>query len=251
MGNKKILMENKMKRIVLICIIIPFLFWSCSKGEAPKSTAQVKKNGSQTPAVDLQKIRVQVNELLDRANGCSDASKYAEALIHVRKLVDIANQLPGKLEFREQMLDFQQYLLMKTGAFREALENGFALDDLSQKISTRKSPWNCLKIAEAYMGLKDLEKAMAWIEKAVYERDFIRRDILDLPEYAQLKSNPRFIKVIAAIEKKIGLNLPAKEFTVQLLDGTPFSLVRTAGQGGADRLLGCQMSPLPQRNDQP
>lgn len=219
-----------MKRIVLTCLIIPFLVWTCSKGEARKSAAQVKKNALPTAAVDLQKIRARINELLDMANGCSDASKYAEALTHVRKLVDIANQLPGKLEFREQMLDFQQYLLLKTGAFQEALENGFALDDLSQKISTRKSPWNCLKIADAYMGLKDLEKAMTWIEKAVYERDFIRRDVFDSPDYAQLKGNPRFIKVIAAIEKKIGLNLPAKEFTVQLLDGTPFSLAEQRGK---------------------
>jgi peroxiredoxin len=219
-----------MKRVAMTFIVILFLLLSYSKGEAPKSTAQVKKNDPQTAAIDLQKIRARVNELLERANACSDAKKYAEALIHVRKLVAIANQLPGKLEFREQMLDFQQYLFMKTGAFREALENGFALDELSQKISPRKSPWNCLKIAEAYLGLKDQENAMVWIERAVYERDFIRRDIFDLKEYAPLKSNPRFSKAIAAVEKKIGLNLPAKEFTVQLLDGASFSLSAQLGK---------------------
>ena len=218
-----------MNKTILICLAILFLFGGCSKREATNFKKLDKKNQQQTAAVDLQKIRVRVNELLDLANSCSDAGKYAEALIHVRQLVDIAKQLSGKLEFREQMLDFQQYLLMKTGAFQEALENGFALDDLSRKISSRKSPWNCLKIAEAYLGLKDQKKAMIWIERAVYERDFIRRDVFDLPEYAQLKSNPRFIKVIAAIEMKIGLNLPAKAFTVQLLDGTSFSL---SGQGG-------------------
>lgn len=168
--------------------------------------------------------------LLHRANECSQAGKYSEALTQVRKLVAISSQSPEKLEFQVEMLDFQQYLLMKTGAFQEALENGFALDALSQKISTRRSPWNCLKIAESYLGLKDHGNALAWIEKAVYERDFIRRDIFDLKVYDPLRNTPRFIKVIAAVENKIGLNLPAKDFTVQLLDGTSFSLSAQLGK---------------------
>jgi peroxiredoxin len=223
-------MGNAMKRIVLTCLIIPFLVWACSKGEPQKSAARVKKNGSPKAALDLQKIRVQVNELLDRANSCSDAKKYAEALSHVRKLVVISKQFPAKPEFQEQMLDFQQYLLLKTGAFQEALENGFDLDALSQKISTRKSPWNCLKIADAYLGLKDWKSAMAWIEKAVYERNFVRRDAFAAPNYSPLKNNPRFVKVLATIEKTIGLNLPAKAFTVRLLDGTAFSLTGQRGK---------------------
>jgi peroxiredoxin len=193
-----------MKKSALVCLMILFLFCDCSK--------------------------LNVKRLLDRANACSNAGKYAEALTYVRQLVDISNQSPEKLEFRAEMFDFQHYLLLKTGAFREALENGFVLDELSRKISTRKSPWNCLKIADAYLGLKDWENAMVWIEKAVYERGFIRRDIFNSKEYAPLKNNPRLIKVIAAIEKKIGLNLPAKIFTVQLLDGASFSLSEQRGK---------------------
>jgi peroxiredoxin len=222
-------MEKKMKKLALICLVISLLFYGCSRDKATKSKTPGKTNAPQAAAIELQKIRIQVNELLDRANACSDANKYAEALTYVRKLVDISKQFPGKPEFREEMLDFQQYLLMKTGAFQEALENGLALEALAQKISTRESPWNCLKIAEAYLGLKDQENALAWIERAVYERGFIRRDILTAQDYSPLKNNPRFVKVIAAIEKKIGLNLPAKEFGVRLLDGKSFTL---SGQRG-------------------
>jgi peroxiredoxin len=174
--------------------------------------------------------RHKVGRLLERANACSNAGQYAEALTYVRRLVDMANQSPGKLEFKAEMLDFQHFLLLKTGAFQEALENGFALDELSGKISTRKSPWNCLKIADAYLGLKDWDNALAWVEKAVYERDFIRRDVLDSPDYAPLKSNPRFKKLVAAVERKIGIGLPAKEFAVPLLDGASFSLSAQRGK---------------------
>jgi thiol-disulfide isomerase/thioredoxin len=223
-------LEGEMKKLALVCLVAQFLFYGCSKDKAPKYAMQVKKNDSQTAAVDLQKIQARAKGLLDRANACSEAGKYAEALSYVRQLVDIANQSPEKLEFRAEMLDFQMYLLLKTGAFHEALENAFAYEELSRKISTRNSPWNCLKIADAYLGLKDWENALAWVEKAVYERDFIRRDVLDSPSYAQLKRNPRFKKVIAAVEKKIGINLPAKEFTIPLLDGSSFSLSAQRGK---------------------
>jgi peroxiredoxin len=169
------------------------------------------------------------SRLLDRANRRSQAGNYKEALADVRQLVKIANQSPEKLEFNVEMLDFQHFLLMKTGAFQEALESAFELETLDQKLSPRRSPWNCLKIAEPYLGLNDLDNALTWIEKAVFERNFIRRDIFDLQIYDPLRNHPRFGKVIAAMEQRLGLNLPAKTFTVQLLDGDSFSL---SGQRG-------------------
>jgi thiol-disulfide isomerase/thioredoxin len=45
-----------------------------------------------------------------------------------------------------------------------------------------------------------------------------------------LKGHPRLIKAMADVEKKIGLNLPAKDFAIELLDGTPFSLSGHRGQ---------------------
>jgi thiol-disulfide isomerase/thioredoxin len=219
-----------MKKLFFACLVVFVLFHGCAKDKTPISKTQDKKNAAPAAAVDLEKTQAQAKTLLKMANDFSQAGKYADALAQVRKLVDISNQFPEKLEFREEMLDFQMYLLLKTSAFQEALENAFALEALSQKISMRQSPWNCLKIADAYMGLKDWENAMAWIEKAVYERSFIRRDIFDSPDYAQLKNNPRFKKVIAAVEKKIGINLPAKEFTIPLLDGASFSLSAQRGK---------------------
>jgi thiol-disulfide isomerase/thioredoxin len=171
----------------------------------------------------------EIRTLLDHANACSRAGKYAEALADVRQLVAWAKRSPEKLEFQSQMLDFQNFLLLKSGAFREALETALELDELAKKLNPRRSPWNCLKIAEAYLGMNDRENALDWIEKAVYERGFIRRDVFDLTVYDPLRNAPRFVRVIAAIESRLGLNRRAKPFTLQLLDGTSFSLPAQLG----------------------
>ncbi len=238
-----------MKNIALICAALPLLLWSCSKSDVSAPKKDVQEPVPVSIAADWEETQAQVDALRDRANTSSQAEKYADALIHVRKLAEISKRFPEKLDFREETLDFQHYLLMKSGAFQEALEIALELEALAQKISTRNSPWYCLKIAVAYMGLKDRENALAWIEKAVYERGFIRHDILDAEDYSALKGNPRFIDVMAAVEKKIGLNLPAKDFSLELLDGASFSL---SGQRGKVVLIDFwDVNCLPCRKEMP
>jgi len=221
-----------MRLTFLTFLSIFFLFGvgACSGNQASAPVSGGNQSAAPATAAELQKVNAQAKKLLEQANACSSEGKYEEALGFVRPLVAISDRFPDKLQFRENILDFQQFLLAKTGAFQEALKNAFELDEISSKLSERRSPWNCLKIAESYLGLKDHENALAWIEKAVYERGFIRRDIFDLKEYAPLKDDPRFKKIIADVEKKIGINLPAREFTVTLLDGSSFSLTGQRGK---------------------
>jgi len=238
-----------MRKIALICVALTLLLWSGLKSDVSPSQAGVQGSSAITNAAEWEKAQAQADALRDGANTSSQAGKYADALTHVRKLVEISDRFPDKLEFREEALDFQHFLLMKTGAFQEAVETALALEALARKISTRNSPWYCLKIAVAYMGLNDREHALAWIEKAVYERNFIRHDVLDGEDYSALKGDPRFIKVMAAVEKKIGLNLPARDFSIELLDGASFSL---SGQRGKVVLVDFwDVNCLPCRKEMP
>ena len=238
-----------MRKIALICLALTPLLWSGFKSDVSPSRADVQGSSAITNAADWEKARAQVDALRDKASASSQAGNYADALTHVRKLVEISDRFPDKLEFREEALDFQHFLLMKTGAFQEAVETALALEALARKISTRNSPWYCLKIAVAYMGLNDRERALAWIEKAVYERNFIRHDVLDGEDYSALKGDPRFIKVMAAVEKKIGLDLPARDFSIELLDGASFSL---SGQRGKVVLVDFwDVNCLPCRKEMP
>jgi peroxiredoxin len=238
-----------MRKIALICVALTALLWSGLKSDVSPSQAGVQGSSAITNAAEWEKAQAQADALRDKANTSSQAGNYADALTHVRKLVEISDRFPDKLEFREEALDFQHFLLMKNGAFQEAVETALALEALARKISTRNSPWYCLKIAVAYMGLNDREHSLAWIEKAVYERNFIRHDVLDGEDYSALKGDPRFSKVMAAVEKKIGLDLPARDFSIELLDGASFSL---SGQRGKVVLVDFwDVNCLPCRKEMP
>lgn len=119
---------------------------------------------------------------------------------------------------------------MKTGAFREVLQTGFKIEELGRKIGDRKSPWDCLKIADAYLGLQEYDKALDWIEKAVKERGFAKLDTLQGEKFAPVRETPRFKALLADVERSLGIGQAARDFQITLLDGKAFALSEQAGK---------------------
>jgi thiol-disulfide isomerase/thioredoxin len=198
----------------------------------PRNASQAASSPKETPsaAINSQASEALMTQILDQAKDLSDSGKFAKALVLVRQLTEQAGDFSDKPQFQYDVLDFQHYLLLRTGAFQEALQTGFKLEDLGRKVSERESPWDCLKIADAYLGLKDDNKALDWIEKAVRERNFTQLEVLQGEDFARLRQYPRFRELLATIEKSLGLGLPALDFRITLLDGTPFALSAQAGK---------------------
>ena len=172
----------------------------------------------------------QVRKLLSEAQGLGGAGQYAKALERVRPLAEQAGRIAGKPGLLYDVLDYEHFLLLKTGAFREALQTGLRIEELGRKIGERRSPWDCLKIADAYLGLKEYDKALDWVEKAVKERGFAKLDTLQGEKFAPLREIPRFKALLADVEKSLGIGQAARDFQVTLLDGTAFALSKQAGK---------------------
>ncbi len=227
MGESKA-WEKEMNRNTLIsifCLLLAGGVSSCSRArQAPDSSQD-----NSSAAVSSRISDEQMKEILNQARDLSNSGNFAEALALLRK-AEHAGHLPDKPQSRYDVLDFKHFLLLKTGAFQEAVQTGMNIEDLGRKISERKSPWDCLKIADAYLGLKEYDKALDWIEKAVRERDFIKIEVMKGEPYAPLRESPRFQELLAGIEENLGLGLPALDFQVTLLDGTPFTLSAQKGK---------------------
>lgn len=127
-------------------------------------------------------------------------------------------------------LDSKHYVLMQINEWEEALETGKKLEEFSSNISIN-SPWNCLKIADCYIGLNDADNAMYWISKAVNERDFKNYDILLGNNFKLLHNNNDFNELVKTMKlKNAGVGQKAKSFEVKLLDGSIFDLDEKKGK---------------------
>jgi peroxiredoxin len=182
------------------------------------------------PGLGGQATEDQIRKHLKSAQDLGDAGQYAKALESVRPLAEQAGRFTDKPELQYEVLDYEHFLLLKTGAFREALQTGFKIEELGRKISDRKSPWDCLKIADAYLGLKEYDEALDWVEKAVREREFTKLDTLQSEKFAPLREIPRFKALLSDVEKSLGIGQAARDFQVMLLDGTAFALSKQAGK---------------------
>jgi len=136
----------------------------------------------------------------------------------------------GKYEQALDILDQLQFRALKAGRFQEDLDLSLRIEELAQKTTERKSPWNCLKIAEAYLGLGDRANGLKWLERSVHERNFKNLEVLAGPPFSVLKDEPGYHALLAAARAKIGLDVQAKDFQVTLLDGTTFRLYEQKGK---------------------
>jgi peroxiredoxin len=141
------------------------------------------------------------------------------ALIKAEKFAQASDKL-------EQL----QMLLMDAGRYQEALDASFKIEEVSRKVSDRKSPWNYVRIGEVYLSLGDKDKFFEWMEKAIHERSFTKLEFLQDSHLGAVKDDPRYKKLLDACAKEIGLGRKAKDFAVTLLDGSSFTLSAQTGK---------------------
>jgi peroxiredoxin len=215
------------KKMLIVLMALPLLVTFCGKSENLKAKKHQEVE-TKVQAAEKEEIKKRIKEQLEKAYALSNEEKYDQALIHLREVVKLSVNFSQK--FQVDMLDYKQYLLMKTENFQEALDTAFQIEAMSQKISERKSPWNCLKIAEAYMALGKKENSLKWLEKAVYERSFKHLEYFRDDRFSVLRDDRRYLKLIEAVKNEIGLDRQARDFQVILLDGSPFSLSAQKGK---------------------
>ncbi|MEE9443147.1 MAG: TlpA disulfide reductase family protein [candidate division Zixibacteria bacterium] len=177
-----------------------------------------------------QQAEDRIVQLLATLDQNWDNDEYQLVLTNLEEMLALANRYSIRQDRILNWTDKKQFMLQKLGRYDEALTVAFELEELSQQLESRRSPWNYLKIADSYLGMQDLDSTIAWIEKAVYDRGFIKYRIFEDEKWEQLQSYDNFQKAIRHMKDIIGLQHPAKDFTVSLLDGEEFELSAKKGK---------------------
>jgi peroxiredoxin len=97
------------------------------------------------------------------------------------------------------------------------------------ELQRHKNPGYFLDIARVCLQMNDIDQAFDWVDKAI-DHGFILYHMLQSYNYKQLHNHKRFDAAILRIKKKIGMGKPAKDFTIPLMDGTPFTLSKQKGK---------------------
>jgi peroxiredoxin len=136
----------------------------------------------------------------------------------------------GKFAEAADKFEQLQIVLMKAKRYEEALQTSFTIEEVSEKASERRSPWNYVRIGEVHLAMGHVDQFFGWLEKAVAERSFSKLDYFRGFQLASVRNHPRFKKLVAACAAIIGVGQPAKDFQVPLLDGSPFVLSAQRGK---------------------
>jgi peroxiredoxin len=186
--------------------------------------------GQSKPPQTKEEAKAQINQLLKAYYDNFDNKKYEVCLIQLEEILGLCEKFSFEKKVIIQITDKKDFVLMKAGKFDEALKVAFKLEEMSREIGEEGNPWYCLKIADSYLGMKNNDKAVEWIGKAVHERNFKNYRYLQNSQYEPLQKDSGFLKLITYMKDKIGLQHPAKDFTVKLVDGGEFSLSSLKGK---------------------
>ncbi|MDQ1351293.1 MAG: hypothetical protein QG657_1595 [Acidobacteriota bacterium] len=158
-------------------------------------------------------------ELITKLNQFKEQKEYSKAL----ELVD-----KGLSEYGDSvsLLALKCEILVNLNK----LEDAFKIAVKRSEVSERKSPWHCLDIVAICLKMKDMDRAFAWLNKAV-ERGFL--DYTELSEdenFKPLANDKRLDKIVEKIKDNIGIGKPAKDFAIELLSGGKFVLSKQKGK---------------------
>ena len=127
-------------------------------------------------------------------------------------------------------LDSKHFALMKQGKYEESLKIALEMEEMARKTGDSISPWYCLKIADSYNGMGNYKKSIEWIGKAVYEKGFKKYKLFLEPKYEHLQSDSTFQELMTVMKDRIGLDHPAKDFTIPLVNGDSLTLSSLKGK---------------------
>lgn len=200
------------------CVALVLICLGCS-GDEPVSEGSGAVDSNPTETVAALDDSAGSADLIEGANDLWGQERFEEALV----LVERAIELDGEVE---DLVDYRCDLLFKLERGRELLEATMLLEEISE----RKTPWLFLKIADAHVFLEEWDLALGWIEKAVRERNFTKFTAFESDRYDPIRSDPRFVAVLAEIRDGLGIDRPAKGFSVELVDGSELTLASLEGQ---------------------
>jgi peroxiredoxin len=146
-----------------------------------------------------------------------DLERYDDAMT----LVDEAIKKDGETD---DLLESKVYVFYKQKKFQQALEVM-----LKREAAKELSAWGCIDTMEIYLNLENSEKAWEWLNKAV-DRGFINYSALYEDEYKGLPKDARFEEILQKIKTTVGVGKPAKDFTLELLNGEKFTLSAQKGK---------------------
>ncbi len=205
--------------IVFICIVG---FGCGSKtGEQDSAVTEKKNNAIKKSEKKMEKPiskAEQVKILVAKCKTLVKEKKLTEAIEVIDRIINLNGE-------NRSILGYKYDLLMQLNRYEDALKIALRRDEVAK----RKSPWNCVSIAEAYLKLDQKEKAVDYLVIAVRDRQFNNLKHLSGEQYAPLKDIPRFQALIAEIKDLIGIGKVAKDFTVSLVNGSEFKLSAQKG----------------------
>ena len=165
--------------------------------------------------VDDKKIK----ELTKKTGQLVKEKKYEEALNTLDEIIKLEGESRGNLGYK-------YYVLMKMEKYEDALKVALRTDEVAK----RKSPWNLISIIEAYLKLKNSDKALEYLKVAIEERNFINFNYLKGEIYLDIQKSETFLSLMEKIKENIGIGKKAKDFAVTLLDGADFKLSAAKGR---------------------
>ncbi len=167
-----------------------------------------------------------------QANKAIQAARQERLTERVRAL---RNDVAGLLEAKQysqaaDTLEQLQVLFMGSGKYEDALAASLQIEEVSLKFSDRLSPWNYVRVAEAYLGMGETDQYFEWMQKAVSERHFSKIEYFQDRRFGALQGLPQFKKLVEACATTVGVGRPATDFEITLLDGSPFRLSAQKGK---------------------
>jgi len=146
------------------------------------------------------------------------SKKYKEALETFEIIIQRVGESPHVMIDKIRLLYYLQ-------RYNQALETALNIDDKSSE----KSPFISLFIVRIAVAQKNKDMAIDWLEKSLERGEYSYNYLLQ-EEFAILHEEKRFKDIILKMKDKIGIDRPAKDFSVSLLSGGTYYLSAEKGK---------------------
>jgi len=186
--------------------------------------------GCNRPPESKQQAQDRIARLIKEYYSHSDQQRYNESLADLNEILMLCKKFPCDTPFIMNIYDSKHFTLMNLGKFNESLEVAMILEELSRHSAEQQKPWYFLKIADSYLGMGEYDKTVEWISRAVLEKGFNKYKIFSEPKYQPLQNDSTFQSLVGIMKGRIGIDLPARDFTVALLNDSTYRLSSQKGK---------------------